>query len=152
MEFINSRSKSCEFLKDQRQHDVPAEPNARLTKDEDSPERKDKFHYRSLIGQLNYLTASTRPEIQFATHQLARFSENPKMSHEKAAKRVVRYFTRRARGCKIWFRPLLPPRALIVLSPSPNFTITKSPHQNDCCGALVSRKHQCDELNEERER
>ena len=78
-------------LKDQRLHDIPAEPNVRLTKDEDGPERKDKFHYRSLIGQLNYLTASTRPEIQFATHQLARFSENPKMSHEKAAKRVVRY-------------------------------------------------------------
>ena len=78
-------------LKDQRLHDVPAEPNARLTKDEDGPERKDKFHHRSSIGQLNYLTASTRPEIQFATHQLARFSENPKMSHEKAAKRVVRY-------------------------------------------------------------
>ena len=58
-------------LKDQRMHDVPAEPNARLTKDEDGPERKDQFHYRSLIGQLNYLTASTRPEIQFATHWLS---------------------------------------------------------------------------------
>ena len=69
-------------LKDQRLHDIPAEPNVRLTKDEDGPERKDKFHYRSLIGQLNYLTASARPEIQFATHQLARFSENPKMSHQ----------------------------------------------------------------------
>ena len=52
-------------LKDQRMHDVPAEPNARLTKDEDGPERKDEFHCRSSIGQLNHLTASTRPEIQF---------------------------------------------------------------------------------------
>ena len=34
--------------------------------------------------------ASARPEIQFAMHQLACFSEDPKMSHEKAAKRVVR--------------------------------------------------------------
>ena len=31
-------------LKDQLQHDVPAEPNVWLTKDEDGPERKDKFH------------------------------------------------------------------------------------------------------------
>ncbi len=78
-------------LKDQRVHDTPSDPNVRLTKDEEGEERKDSFHYRSLVGQLNYLTASTRPEIQFATHQLARFSENPKLSHEKAAKRVVRY-------------------------------------------------------------
>ena len=32
-------------------------------------ERKENFHYHSLVGQLNYLTASTRPEIQYATHQ-----------------------------------------------------------------------------------
>eukprot|EP00980_Cylindrotheca_fusiformis_P002181 scaffold499_cov120-Cylindrotheca_fusiformis.AAC.4 len=45
----------------------------------------------SLAGQLNYLAATTRPEIQFAVHQCARFSENPKMIHEKAVKRIVRY-------------------------------------------------------------
>ena len=76
---------------DASMHDAPADPNVRLTKDEDGETRKDTFHCRSLVGQLNCLTASARPEIQFATHQLARFSENPKMSHEKAAKRVVRY-------------------------------------------------------------
>ena len=40
---------------------------------------------------LSNLTASTRPEIQYAVHQLARFSANPKRSHEVAAKRVIRY-------------------------------------------------------------
>ena len=38
-----------------------------------------------------YLTQSTRPDIQFAVHQCARFSEDPKKSHKIAAKRIVRY-------------------------------------------------------------
>ena len=77
-------------LKDDRQHDAPAEPNVTLTKDEDGPPRKEDFHHRSLVGQLNCLAASTRPEISHAVHQLARFSQDPKRSHETAAKRVVR--------------------------------------------------------------
>ena len=73
-------------------HDTPAD--AILTRDEDGQERKNEFHYRSIIGQLNYLAATTRPEIQFAVHQCARFCENPKMSHEKAVKRIIRYLKR----------------------------------------------------------
>jgi len=40
---------------------------------------------------LNYLAASTRPDILFAVHQCARFSSNPKLQHERALKRIVRY-------------------------------------------------------------
>jgi len=40
---------------------------------------------------LNYLAATTRPDIQFAVHQCARFCEKPRMSHEKAIKRIVLY-------------------------------------------------------------
>jgi len=47
------------------------------------------YYYCSLIGQINYLAATTRPEIQFAVHQCARFSQDPKMVHEKAVKRIV---------------------------------------------------------------
>ena len=48
-------------LKDQRQHDTPA--NRILHKDKDGKLRRMDFHYQSLIGQLNYLTSSTRPDI-----------------------------------------------------------------------------------------
>ena len=72
-------------------HDTPAEPNVKLHKDVNGMPRKDDFHYRSLVGQLNYLMQSTRPEIQHAVHQCARFSDDPKHSHEVAAKRIVRY-------------------------------------------------------------
>ena len=39
-------------LKDQRAHDAPAEPNVTLAKDLDGPDRKDKFHYRSLLQSI----------------------------------------------------------------------------------------------------
>ena len=76
-------------LKDSRMHDTPAE--ATLNKDQNGPGRKLNFHYRSLIGQLNYLTSSTRPDMLFAAHQCARFCNEPKLSHEIAAKRIVRH-------------------------------------------------------------
>ena len=62
-----------------------------LHKDTDGPDRKQSWNYRSVIGMLNYLAASTRPDVLFAVHQCARFSVNPKLSHERAVKRIVRY-------------------------------------------------------------
>ena len=49
------------------------------------------FNYRSVIGKLNYLEKSTRPDIGYAVHQCARFMSNPKQSHAKAIKRIGRY-------------------------------------------------------------
>jgi hypothetical protein len=40
---------------------------------------------------LLYLSSNTRPDIQFAVHQVARFSHCPKHSHAQAVKRIVRY-------------------------------------------------------------
>ena len=66
-------------------------------KDLNSVERKYKRNYRSAIGTLTYLTESVRPDIAMAAHQCARFSNNPKMSHEQAILRIARYllFSRR---------------------------------------------------------
>ncbi|MDA3833359.1 MAG: reverse transcriptase domain-containing protein [Spirochaetales bacterium] len=89
--FIDRIIEQC-HLKDQRMHDTPADTI--LNRDSEGQPRKNEFHYRSIIGQLNYLAATTRPEIQFAVHQCARFCEDPKMSHEKAVKRIVRYLKR----------------------------------------------------------
>ncbi len=70
---------------------TPAVYKEILHKDEDGPDRKQSWNYRSLIGMLNYLAASTRPDILCAVHQCARLSANPKLSHERALKRIVRY-------------------------------------------------------------
>ena len=50
----------------------------------------DSTKYRGLIGSLLYLTAS-RPEIQFGLCLCARFQANPKESHFKVVKRIIKY-------------------------------------------------------------
>ena len=49
------------------------------------------WSYRSIIGKLNFLEKSTRPDIAYAVHQCARFSANPKASHAVAVRNIVRY-------------------------------------------------------------
>ena len=46
--------------------------------------------FRAMIGSLLYLTAS-RPDIMFAVCLCARFQANPKESHMKALKRILKY-------------------------------------------------------------
>ncbi|XP_070029889.1 secreted RxLR effector protein 161-like [Nicotiana sylvestris] len=46
--------------------------------------------YRGIIGSLLYLTAN-RPDIVFSVGLWARFQLNPKESHLKDAKRILRY-------------------------------------------------------------
>ena len=50
-----------------------------------------RFHYRSVIGKLNYLEKSSRPDIAYAAHQCSRFSQDPKESHAQAVIHLVKY-------------------------------------------------------------
>jgi hypothetical protein len=50
----------------------------------------DAILYRSLVGNLLYLTA-TKPDIMFAASLLSRFMHSPSHFHFAAAKRVFRY-------------------------------------------------------------
>ena len=62
-----------------------------LHKDKDGDPRKTAWNYRHVIGMLNYLQGSTRPDISMATHQCARFSSDPKASHERAVRYIGKY-------------------------------------------------------------
>ena len=42
------------------------------------------FHYRSVIGKLNYLEKSCRSDIVYIVHQYARFSTDPGKDHGQA--------------------------------------------------------------------
>ena len=53
--------------------------------------REETWSYRSAIGMLLYLAKNTRPDIEYAVHQCARFQINPKKAHENAVKRIARY-------------------------------------------------------------
>ena len=57
----------------------------------DSPAFDQHFHYRSVIGKLNYLEKSTRGDIAYAVHQCARFAASPKKEHGEAVKLIGRY-------------------------------------------------------------
>ena len=62
-----------------------------MKKDEDGNGRKQEWHYPSVIGQMNYLSGTTRPDIFFAVHQCAKYSIYPKQSHKEAVKSIGRY-------------------------------------------------------------
>ena len=70
---------------------TPAVTTHLLQKDTDGPEMTLDFHYRSVIGKLNFLEKSTRPDISMSIHQCAHFSESPKKSHAEAVKRIGHY-------------------------------------------------------------
>jgi hypothetical protein len=49
------------------------------------------FKYRSVIGKLNYLEKTSRPDISYTVDQCARFSGDPKKEYTKALKWLGRY-------------------------------------------------------------
>jgi len=57
---------------------------------DDAGQLVDSTKYRGLIRSLLYLTTS-RPGIQFGVCVCARFHANPKESHLKVAKRILKY-------------------------------------------------------------
>eukprot|EP00253_Pinus_taeda_P019640 PITA_19640 len=57
---------------------------------ENSSKDFDPSVYKSIVGNLMYLTA-TRPDIMHAVSLISRFMERPKETHWQAAKRILRY-------------------------------------------------------------
>ena len=44
-----------------------------------------------MIGNINYLAMNTRPDIDFAVHQSAKYCQNPKLLHGRVVKCIGRY-------------------------------------------------------------
>jgi hypothetical protein len=63
---------------------------APLGKDKSGPEFRETWDYSSVVGMLSYLV-HTRPDIQFAVNQCARFGADPRESHGNAVKKICRY-------------------------------------------------------------
>ena len=59
------------------------------------------FNYQSMICKLNYLAQTTRPDIMYAMHQLAKYSSNPREPHGDPALYLVRYLKK---SCDIGIR------------------------------------------------
>ena len=72
-------------------HDIPAASSKILHRHQSSPPHDNSFHYRSLVGMLNYLEKGSRSDIAYATHQCARFAIAPKQEHASAVRWLGRY-------------------------------------------------------------
>lgn len=70
----------------------------------ESPPFNESWSYRMVIGKLNYLEKSSRPDISYAVHQCARFSIDPRQEHAKAVKAIGRYLAM-TKDKGIIFRP-----------------------------------------------
>ena len=71
--------------------ETPTASSQILTQNDNGTDHDKSFHYRSVIGKLNYLEKATRPDISFATHRCARFVADPKKSHARAVQWLGRY-------------------------------------------------------------
>jgi hypothetical protein len=70
---------------------VPAPSTVILQRDPDGEAHNEQWNYRSIIGKLNYLEKSSRPDLAYAVHNCARFSHDPKVQHSQAVKHIGRY-------------------------------------------------------------
>ena len=90
-QLIDSIIKDLHLQPSSNPKSTPAVTSTLLHKDTDGPDMLPEFHYRSVIGKLNFLEKSTRPDIYVSVHQCARFSESPKRSHAEVVKRIGCY-------------------------------------------------------------
>ena len=77
-------------LKDAKLIDTPMEVNYDLMDDDQVVPELESI-YRQLIGSLNFLAITARPDIAFSVNKLAQFTSKPTQRHFKSLKRVVRY-------------------------------------------------------------
>lgn len=83
------------MLKETGMTDCNAKPTPACTTplgaDVNGPRCQQKWEYATVIGMLMYLTSNSRPDIQYAVHQCACFTHNPRASHEQAILRICHY-------------------------------------------------------------
>ncbi|KAH9697084.1 hypothetical protein KPL71_023464 [Citrus sinensis] len=92
--FISQERYVKEILKRFKMNDckpisTPLECGVKLSK-HDEGEDIDPTFFKSLVGSLRYLTCM-RPDILYVVGLVSRYMENPKTTHFKAAKRILRY-------------------------------------------------------------
>ena len=77
------------LLHDSKPKDTPS--MGILYPDKDGIRRQDTWHYRFVMGKLNYIAQNTHLDISFAVHQCAPYSSNPMALHELAVKCIGCY-------------------------------------------------------------
>jgi hypothetical protein len=70
---------------------VPAKVTLQLHAFKSLPKFDGRFHYCSAVGKLNYLAQTTRPDIMYAVHPVAKYSSDPRTEHGDAIIYLVQY-------------------------------------------------------------
>jgi hypothetical protein len=77
--------------KEVRGKDTPMASSRILGRHSESKSAPNDFHMRSVVGMLNYLDKGSRSDVAYATHQIARFVEDPKVEHADAVRWLAKY-------------------------------------------------------------
>ena len=80
----------CGLQSESNEHKTPALTTL-LSSDCTGEQRHHTWSYRMLIGMLNYVASTSRPDIEFAVHQCSRVSANPTRVNEADVKSIIRY-------------------------------------------------------------
>ena len=91
-------------LTDAKVKPVPAKVSLQLHAFKDAPPFALDFNYRSIVGKLNYLAQTTRSDIMYAVHQVAKYSTDPREPHGEAILYLVRYL-KKTRDLGVRFKP-----------------------------------------------
>ncbi len=91
-------------LKDEKVKPVPAKVSLQLHAFKHEPPFNLDFNYRSAVGKLNYLAQTTRPDIMYPTHQIAKFLSDPRQSHGEAIHYLV-CFLKKTHDLGLKFKP-----------------------------------------------
>jgi len=71
---------------------MPMDPNNMLVPNPDGEGNRSNSYVR-LLGELQFLSNATRPDITFAVNKLVSYTANPSLHHISAIKRVLHYLT-----------------------------------------------------------
>jgi hypothetical protein len=91
-------------LKDAKVKPVSSKVSLQLHAFKDEPTFDLNFNYRSAVSKLNYLAQTTRPDIMYATYQIAKHLSDPRQSHGEAILYLVCYLNK-ARNLGLKFKP-----------------------------------------------
>jgi hypothetical protein len=91
-------------LKDAKVKPVSAKVSLQLHVLKDEPPFNLNFNYRAAVGKLNYLAQTTRPDIMYVTHQIAKYLSDPRQPHGEAILYLVCYW-KKMRNLGLKFKP-----------------------------------------------
>ena len=80
-----------EGMEDANPVSTPMDSNDKIKPNPDGNEGNRSNSYAKLLGELQFLTNATRPDIAYAVNKLSSYTANPSLQHVGAVKRVLRY-------------------------------------------------------------